>query len=233
MCRQAPESGTLASESREAALNGVGNGTRMTIGAFAIALVLAALVLAALGTGERGVSDALRMTARWSFLPFWLSYAARPLAGLFGRGFLPLARRAREFGLAYAAAHLIHVGLIAWLYAISTRAPVSPASALFFGTALFWTYLLALLSAERVSRWIEPGILRLLRQFGAQFIMFAFFVDFARAPFRRDLDVQIFYTPFLLLALAGFALWIANAVHQALTHSTKAVLTDENETARP
>lgn len=192
-------------------------GTRLTVaGAFAIALALAAFVVVVFGTGQRGLVNALRVSARWSFLPFWLSYAARPLAGLFGQRFAPLARRARDFGLAYAAAHLVHAGLVVWLYAISAKAPVPLSSALFFGTGLFWTYLLALLSAKRVSRWFEPQLLRLLRQFGAQFIMFAFFVDFARAPFRRDLGFQLVYAPFLLLAIGGFAMWTANAMQQAL-----------------
>jgi hypothetical protein len=43
--------------------------------AFCAALGLAALVLAALGPGERGTIAALQVTARFSFLLFWLAYA--------------------------------------------------------------------------------------------------------------------------------------------------------------
>jgi hypothetical protein len=55
---------------------------------------------------------ALRLTARWSFLLFWMAYTGSAMGALFGPAFEVLARRGREFGLAYAAAHLIHLGLV-------------------------------------------------------------------------------------------------------------------------
>jgi hypothetical protein len=58
---------------------------------------------------------ALRMTARWSFLLFWVAYAGGALATLFGPALAPLSGRGREFGLAFAAAHLVHIGLVIWL----------------------------------------------------------------------------------------------------------------------
>ena len=80
--------------------------------AFGIALVLAAAVLAIKGVDAKSLVIALRLTARWSFLLFWVAYAGGAMATLFGPALEPLARRGREFGLAYAAAQLIHLGLV-------------------------------------------------------------------------------------------------------------------------
>ena len=81
--------------------------------AFCAALGLAALALAALGPGVHGTIVALQVTARFSFLLFWLAYAAGAMTTLFGPAFEPLKRRGREFGLAFASAHLVHLGLVA------------------------------------------------------------------------------------------------------------------------
>ena len=87
------------------------------IGAFGGALVLAVAVLADYGTGPDGIGQAVRYTARWSFLFFWLSYTGGAMATLFGPAFAGLARRARPLGLAFAAAdhendgHCVAIGV--------------------------------------------------------------------------------------------------------------------------
>ncbi|HWM62145.1 MAG TPA: hypothetical protein VNN98_08325, partial [Rhizomicrobium sp.] len=96
--------------------------------AFAIALAITVTVLVLRGTDNKSIRLALELTARWSFLLFWLTYAGGALATLFGWAFL--AGRGREFGLAFAAAHLVHIGLVVWLYQISIKAPLG------FGLAL-------------------------------------------------------------------------------------------------
>ena len=83
--------------------------------AFCAALVLAALVLGALGPGVHGTLVALKVTGRFSFLLFWPAYTAGAMTTLFGPAFEPLKRRGREFGLAFASAHLVHLGLVAWI----------------------------------------------------------------------------------------------------------------------
>jgi hypothetical protein len=186
--------------------------------ATATALLLTLLVLALRGAGEQGVYLALRVTARWSFLLFWLAYAGGALATLFGPAFRPLARRGREFGLAFASAHLVHAGLVVWLYRIAVRPPVSTGSLIFFSVGLFWVYLLALLSIRRLSGWLGPGLWRGLRTIGSEYIALAFLVDFARNPFRSGLVNLLAYLPFILLAVAGPALRLAALLqrwHQA------------------
>jgi hypothetical protein len=83
--------------------------------AFCASLGLATLVLATLGPGEHGTVAALQVTARFSFLLFWLAYTAGAMTTLFGPAFEPLKRRGREVGLAFASAHLVHLGLVAWI----------------------------------------------------------------------------------------------------------------------
>src|SRR3954451_20057817 len=80
--------------------------------AFGTAFGLAAITLAISGTGTTGLTRALRVTARFSFLLFWLGYTGGALKTLFGPSFQPIAWRGRDFGLAFAAAHLVHIGLV-------------------------------------------------------------------------------------------------------------------------
>ena len=112
--------------------------------AFCAALGLAALVLAAPGPGERGTDVALQMTARLSFLLFWPAYAAGAMTALFGPAFEPFKQRAREFGLAFASAHLVHIALVVWLTYIGTLS--------FYGP---WTYLLALFRSSVTNAGVQ------------------------------------------------------------------------------
>lgn len=154
------------------------------------------------------LSLALRSTARWSFLWFWLSYTGGALATLFGSPFERLARRGRDFGLAFASAHLVHVGLVAWLLLRSpTPFPRSPL--IFFGIGVFWIYLLALLSVRPLSGKLRPGTERMLRTVGVEYIAFAFLVDFAKNPFGAGISHLAAYLPFLVLAAGGPLLRLA------------------------
>src|ERR1700677_1680048 len=101
----------------------------------------------------------LQATARWSFLRFWLASVGSALATLFVPRFQALAHRGRDFGLAFASAHL---GLVAWLlYSSATPFPRSPL--IFFSVGVFWIYLLAFLSIRPVSAKLAPRIWRTVR----------------------------------------------------------------------
>ena len=63
--------------------------------AFGAALIVATIVIMVFGAGERGTATALRVSARFSFLLFWIAYAGSPLTALFGATFQPLKKRAR------------------------------------------------------------------------------------------------------------------------------------------
>ena len=183
--------------------------------AFGTALVLAAVVLAVLGAGERGTNAALAATARLSFLLFWAAYAGSALTALFGAAFQPLKLRAREFGLAFASAHLVHIGLVGWLCWIGAVPAVSVF--VFFGVALIFTYLLALFSIGNLQQVLGPGWWWLLRTVGMNYIAYAFFVDFMKYPLHGGIKL-VEYLPFVILAIVGpflrLAAWTLRMRHR-------------------
>ncbi len=169
--------------------------------AFLAALCVASIALEIRGAGERGTDAALATTARVSFLLFWLAYAGSAMAALFGQTFQPLKVHAREFGLAFASAHLVHVGLVAWLCEIGHTPGTSVF--VFFGIALVWTYLLALFSIGRLRKALHPLGWWLLSNVGMNYIAYAFAVDFIRYPFDLGVKHLAEYLPFAILAVVG------------------------------
>jgi len=139
------------------------------LSAFAVALVIAGMSLALRGPGEEGTVLALKLTARWSYLWFWVAYTVGAWATLLGPRLPVAAARARDFGLAFAAAHLVHVGLVAWLYRIALHPPGAH-TLRFFGVAVFFTYLLALLSFRRPAAWLTPRAGSVIRTIGVEYI---------------------------------------------------------------
>jgi hypothetical protein len=184
--------------------------------AFGAALVLAAVVLAVLGTSEPGTKAALAATARLSFLLFWAAYAGTALTALFGTTFQPLKQRAREFGLAFAAAHLVHISLVGWLCWIGAAPGV--AVFVFFGIALIFTYLLALFSIGNLQQTLGPRWWWLLRTVGMNYIAYAFFVDFMKYPLHGGIKHVVEYLPFAILAIIGpflrLAAWALRMRHR-------------------
>jgi hypothetical protein len=169
--------------------------------AFLVAFVLALIILTAFGAGERGTVLALRITARWSFILFWLAYAGGAAASLCGSRLDFLARRGREFGLAYASAQLIHVGLVFWI--IHITADSSGAMAIFWA-GIFCTYMLALFSWPRLREALGPRLWRTLRTVGLEYIAFVFAFDFIILPIQfGGGKYPISYLPFALLLVGG------------------------------
>jgi hypothetical protein len=104
---------------------------------FCVALAIVLVIGLEVRSGHK-LGLALRATARWLFLLFWLASAGSALATLFGSKFQALA----------------------WLYYSFVGPPRT--SLIFFGIAVFWTYLLALLSIRRVVTLLGPKICRIL-----------------------------------------------------------------------
>jgi hypothetical protein len=185
------------------------------IGALGGAVALAGAVLAGYGTGPVGIGQAVRYTARWSFLFFWLSYTGGAMAVLFGPAFAGLARRARALGLAFATALQVHIGLVVWLGVVIGQIPLQGAILLFFLVALFCTYLLALLSFGIGTRNLGR-LWRPLLFLATTYILIAFGRDFVGA---LDQNVRYWrhaveYVPFALLSLIAIPLRLAAFVRQ-------------------
>jgi len=117
-------------------------------GAFCASLGLALALVAV--SRHRDFTIALATSARVAFVFFWLAYVGGALTSFFGNFFLPLKRRARDFGLAFAAALGVHLGFVIRLCVVGP-AP-SMKTFVIFGAAAAFTYLLALLSIGRVRQ---------------------------------------------------------------------------------
>jgi hypothetical protein len=178
------------------------------IGGFFVAFVLAVTVLAVFGVGNRGAGLALRITARWSFLLFWLAYTGGAMARLFRPRLAGLAGRGRELGLAFASAQLVHVGLVLWLYHIA-NGPVD--AMVFFWIGMLCTYLLALFSLPRLRDALGSRLWRTFRTIALEYIALVFAADFIIGPLQSG-GLRNFprsYLPFALMLVAGVILRIA------------------------
>jgi hypothetical protein len=175
---------------------------RWTGSAFAANAVIAALVLAVYGAGKLGTDHALQITARFSFLLFWLAYASGGLALLIGPAAEFLRRHGRYFGLAFAAAHLVHLGLVVWLCWIGD----TPGRGLFvfFVPPAVVLYVLALFSIPTLQQRLGRTLWTVLRTVGMTYIAYVFAVDFLSQPFGGGTTNSVLmYTPFAILSVAG------------------------------
>jgi hypothetical protein len=131
------------------------------------------------------VGVALRATARWSFLLFWLAYTGGAMGTLWGPPFSSLAHHGREFGLAFASAQLVHVGLILRYAAGAGMA--------FFWIGIIFTYLLALCSLPRLRAVMGPRLWRISVMIALNYIALVFAADFIEGPLgrRREVALQI------------------------------------------
>ena len=176
--------------------------------AFAVSLVLAAIVLAVFGAGESGSALALRVTARWCFLLFWPAYASGALAKLCGPRFAALARHSREFGLAFAAALSIHIGLVLRLMDVAAN---QRTLMLFFWAGVACTYALALFSLPPLRDWLGTRLWRAAMEFALNYIALVFAVDFIFEPLRSSGadKYPLSYLPFVILLAGALALRLA------------------------
>src|SRR6185437_3821174 len=183
---------------------------RWMTGAYLGSLVIAAATLAIFGTRISGTHIGLQLTARWSYCFFLPAYVGGALTTLFGPTFQPLARRGRDLGLAFASAHLTHACLVGWLYYISPGPPVAARTAVFFGVALFLTYVLALFSFPGWVAKLPPRLWWALRTFGMDYIALAFVYDLHNNPFHHGLVHLIAYLPFFAIGVAAMLVRIAS-----------------------
>jgi hypothetical protein len=168
---------------------------------FCAALCVAAIILAVIGADQRGTDVALQATARLSFMLFLPAYTGSAMVALFGPSFQQVKQRARDFGLAFAAAQLVHLGLVGWLCWIGA----APALLVFvlFGVAAVFTYIFVLLSIQGLKSVSGSRIGRLLWTVGLNYIAFAFAVDFLHDPLGGGLKHVAEYLPFAILIILG------------------------------
>ncbi len=168
-----------------------------------------ALAVAAAPAGRlihySGIGLALEATARFAFLLFWLAYVGAALTSLFGDAFLPLKSHARELGLSFAAAMMVHLGLVGTLCLAGHPPPLR--TFVIFGAAAGCTYLLALLSVRRVREALPANAWPAIRFVAMNYILFAFILDFKRRTYGPVEVVK--YLPFFALAISAPVLRLA------------------------
>jgi hypothetical protein len=190
--------------------------------AFAAASVLALSILALLGPGDHGTDVALRATARLSLLLFWPAYTGRALTVLFGPAFAGLARHGRDFGLSFAAAHLVHIALILWLYEGLGKSPIPHFVVVYDTVGLGLIYLMTLLSIPRLQAWLKPWQWRFLRDGTMHYVAAIFLIDLVLVPLRLGTQHPMAYLPFSILTIAGPLLRLAAAIRRRMAVSVAA-----------
>jgi hypothetical protein len=129
-----------------------------------------------------------------------------------------LKQRAREFGLAFAAVLMIHLGLVARLCLIGSAPPIE--TFIIFGTAAMFTYLLAIFSIPRLQKTMGPKYWKFLRVVGLNYVACAFALDFLRDPIGVDLLHAVAYMPFAVFVVGGISLRVAEPF--VLRHESRA-----------
>jgi hypothetical protein len=175
--------------------------------ALGTSLFLSAIILVVRGADVRGTEVALFATGRVAFLWFWAAYAGGALTTLFGAAFLPLKQRGREFGLAFAAALLVHLALVGWLCWNWRTPPIDVF--IRFGTAAAFTLLLALFSFGNLHAVLGPKGWQLLRIIGMNYILYAFLYDFMQNPLHGGVRRLVLYLPFAVMAIVAPLLRLA------------------------
>ena len=170
------------------------------LSAFCAAVASAGLVVTILGAGEKGAAAALKVSALFSFLLFFAAYSGSPLAAIFGRLFDGLSRRGRDFGLAFAAALIVHLSLAVLTIERSTHPFVPGSLTVAEIIGALWIYSIAVFSIARLRLMISAVVWRRMRALG---------MDYVALIFARNFLMKPLYVPFLLLTLGAIMLRVA------------------------
>jgi DMSO/TMAO reductase YedYZ heme-binding membrane subunit len=129
------------------------------------------LYLNSAGHNDDNIRLLQRLTARLSFMIYLLIFIARPLRQMFKTDTtLWLVRERRSFGIAFAAMHSVHLGLIVYRFSTIPGLSYGVAEGLIGGTAYVLMYLMLLTSFDGPARALGPLAWRRLHKFGLYYI---------------------------------------------------------------
>lgn len=135
------------------------------------------------GTSDENLRTVLTLTARLSFLIYLAIFVARPLAQIApSRPTGRLLRERRSLGVAFAAMHTVHLGLIAYRYSTVPGLDYPLVDALFGGTAYAFIYLMLITSFDRPARAIGRTAWRRLHKAGLYYVGFIFIATLLPEP---------------------------------------------------
>ena len=200
--------------------------------AFLVALVLTVIVFVIFGVQHQGTVLALKVTGRWSFFLFWPAYAGSAMARLWGPRFRAFGNHGRKFGLAFASAHLVHVGIVLWLFHIADKPPLQGGTLVFFSVGLLCTYMLVLFSLPSVREIIGANLWRILSAFALEYIALVFAADFLFLPLQEEgfrnyflsYKYLLLYVPFAILLVVGLGLRTATHCHAKTREKVSMIL---------
>lgn len=131
--------------------------------------------LNAVGHDDDNLNLLLRVTARLSFMTYLVIFIARPLRQLSaGNATKWLVRERRSLGIAFAAMHTVHLGLIAYRYSTIPGLEYPLSSAAFGGSAYLLIYLMLITSFDAPARALGPKNWRRLHKTGLYFVGLVF-----------------------------------------------------------
>ena len=136
------------------------------------------------------------------------------MARVWGPRFSAFARHGREFGLAFASAHLVHVGLIVWLFHIADKPPLQGWTLVFFSVGLLCIYMLVLFSLPWGREIIGSSLWRIFCAIALEYIALVFAADFVFLPLQEvgfrnyflSYKYLLLYMPFAILLVVGLGL---------------------------
>jgi sulfoxide reductase heme-binding subunit YedZ len=179
---------------------------------------LLALILALVGTDERGLRILVRASARTSATLFLLAFSASGLRRFLRSPFTAwLLRNRRYVGVSFAFSHLVHLAIVASL-AISFPHPFYEQSVNLVvmgggGVVTLFVVAMAATSFDRTAAWLGPRRWKLLHTVGGYSIWGVFAFDYVQLAFRSPL-----YVPMALAVLGTLGLRMAARV-QAMSPS--------------
>ncbi len=160
------------------------------------------------GTSDDNLNALLRLTARTSFMIYLLIFVARPLWQLSKADWSRrLLRERRSLGIAFAAMHTVHLGLIAYRYGTVPGLQYEVSNGIFGGTAYALIYLMLITSFDAPARAIGPKNWRRLHKTGLYFIGLIFVATLLPEPGQ----------PLFTMERAWFFLLTAGALFVRLT----------------
>jgi hypothetical protein len=130
----------------------------------------------------------------------------------------------RDFGLAYASAQSVHLGLVIWLFLITLRPPLIGTPLVLFTLGMILTYTLAVFSVGGMSKILGSRPWRVLRILGLNYILFIFALDFVfNARWTSDYEVGhlAYYAPFAAMCLLAPVLVLTAAARRYLATDPK------------
>ena len=179
--------------------------------ALAVASLLA-LILALVGTDERGLRILVRASARTSATLFLLAFVASSLRRFFRSPFTAwLLRNRRYVGVSFAFSHLLHLMIVASL-AISFPHPFYEQSVNLVvvgggGVVSLFVAAMAATSFDRAAAWLGPRRWKILHTVGGYAIWSVFAFDYVQLAFH-----SVLYVPMALTVLGTLGLRMAARV---------------------